>query len=256
MRRRRPLAWAAGLLVPLAILALAVAWRRIGGDPQVLWNRAHQALQSGDVAAAASSLDEIGRLRPPTALDWSLRAEIAVAGGRPDEALSALANIAENDPVAGQAFLLAGRIERQRDRMPAAESHLRKALASDPRLADAHRELIYILGMQLRRREVNAEFDALARLATLTHQELFTWGLTHFTFLYNAWAHDTAVHLEAFIMADPDDRYSRLSLATLLLKSPGRGGSARIDPRAAASNRPGSGRPADRVEARAGGSRR
>ena len=75
-----------------------------GGGPagilELLWNQAHQALQSGDVAAAASLLDEIGRLRPPTALDWSLRAEIAVAGDRPDRALSALAHIPEDDPLA------------------------------------------------------------------------------------------------------------------------------------------------------------
>lgn len=32
---------------------------------------------------------------------------------------------------------------------------------------------------------------------------------------------DTAEHLESYILADPDDRYSRLSLATLLVKAAG-----------------------------------
>jgi hypothetical protein len=39
--------------------------------------------------------------------------------------------------------------------------------------------------------------------------------------IYNVWAQDSAEHLESFILADPGDRYSRLSLATLLVKSPG-----------------------------------
>jgi tetratricopeptide (TPR) repeat protein len=74
--------------------------------------------------------------------------------------------------------------------------------------------------MQLRRREVDAEFKILSQLTPLSHQELFTWGLTHFNFLDHAWIRDTADHLESYIMADPGDRYSRLALAAIRLKSP------------------------------------
>ena len=73
--------------------------------------------------------------------------------------------------------------------------------------------------MQLRRREVDAEFKS-SRLTALTHHELYTWGLSHFNFLHNVVTRDTADHLQAFIMADPEDRYSRLALASILLKSP------------------------------------
>jgi tetratricopeptide (TPR) repeat protein len=70
--------------------------------------------------------------------------------------------------------------------------------------------------MQLRRREVDAEFKALARLTPLSHHELVTWGLTHFT----VWVENSAQQLEAYIEADPFDRLSRLSLATVFLRSP------------------------------------
>ena len=101
-------------------------------------------------------------------------------------------------------------------RIRRAEAAFRQAVARDPGLIRAHKELIYILGMQLRHHEVDAEFKALAHLTPLTHHDLFTWGLTHFT----VWAPDIAQDLEAFIQADPDDRYSRLALATLLVNRP------------------------------------
>ena len=67
------------------------------------------------------------------------------------------------------------------------------------------------------RREVNAEFRELAKRTPLTHHDLFTWALTHFT----AWGPDIAGDLGSFIEADPDDRYSRLALANLLIDHPG-----------------------------------
>jgi tetratricopeptide (TPR) repeat protein len=81
---------------------------------------------------------------------------------------------------------------------------------------EAHKELVYLFGMQLRRREVDAEFKALSRLTPLSHHDLFTWGLTHFT----VWGPDIAGDLESFIHADPEDRFSRLALAELLLDAP------------------------------------
>jgi predicted Zn-dependent protease len=83
-------------------------------------------------------------------------------------------------------------------------------------LIEAHKELIYILGIQSRRREVDAEFHALARLARLTHHDLFTWALTHFTH----WNPDIVEDLDGFIKADPEDRFSRLAVVELLLERP------------------------------------
>jgi tetratricopeptide (TPR) repeat protein len=198
---------------------MALAGWPFRANPQALWKEAQEEIQSGNLAAAETLLGAIRRLRAPTSLDRCLEAQIAVAGGRLDEALSALRQVPPDDPAAGQALLLTGRIERQRNLTRAAEAAFRKALACDPGLAEAHRELIYLLGLQLRRREVDAEFKALSRRTPLSHHELYTWGLSHFNFLQNVWTRDTADHLQAFLVADPEDRFSRLALASILLKS-------------------------------------
>ena len=74
----------------------------------------------------------------------------------------------------------------------------------------AHSELIYILGYQLRRAELNTEFQALSEITDLTYDQAFHWCL-----LRNAlWEPDTAVdELAKFIQTDPEDRWSRLAIA-------------------------------------------
>ncbi len=185
-------------------------------DPNRLWQLAQADLQAGRIAQARSRLLRLETLRPRTTLDWLLRAQLASAQGRDEEALDALGHVASDHPLAAEAALLAGRIERTRRRLSRAEAAFRVALARDPRLIAAHKELIYIFGIQLRRREIDEEFKALSRLTSLTHHDLFTWGLTHFT----DWEPGVAKDLEEFIQADPDDRYSRLALAALLFDRP------------------------------------
>ena len=128
-----------------------------------------------------------------------LEAQLATAEGRFDDALATIDRIPDDHAIAAQAHLLAGRIERQRRRIRKAEAAFRRALAIKPGLIEAHKELIYILGIQSRRREVDAEFRMLARLTTLTHHDLFTWALTHFT----QWNPDIVQDLDGFIQADP-----------------------------------------------------
>jgi tetratricopeptide (TPR) repeat protein len=212
--------WVAGVGLVLALLGLVAALRPASKDPHALWAEAFQGLQEGNLEVAEARLAEISRLRKPTSLDHCLEAQVALARGRPEEALSSLNVIPDTDPAAPQALLLKGRIERQQNRARPAEAAFRKALAINPRFVEARRELIYLLGMQLRRREVDAEFKLLARLKPLTHRELYVWGLTHFNSLRSPGAGDTSDHLQAFIAADPEDRSSRLALAATLLKSP------------------------------------
>ena len=78
-----------------------------------------------------------------------------------------LENVPADHSMAAQAALLAGRIERRLNRLRRAETSFRTALAPDPGLIEAHKELIYIYGIQLRKREIDAEFKALARLTQL-----------------------------------------------------------------------------------------
>ena len=146
-----------------------------------------------------------------------VRGEIAAGEGDSRAALEALHHVPEDDALGPEALYMVGLIERKNNRLRHAEAAYRRALARNPKLIKAHKELIYILGMQFRQREVNAEFKALSRLTPLTHHDVYVWCLTHFI----VWGPDSAQNLEAFIQADPDDRYSRLALATLLIAQPG-----------------------------------
>jgi tetratricopeptide (TPR) repeat protein len=204
-------------MVVAGLGAAGAAWAlRDRTDPDRLWNQAETAFLAGHWDKARESLRHLGRLRPPTGLDRMLEAQLATAEGRFDDALGAIDRIPDDHPIAAQAHLLAGRIERQRRRIRRAEAALRRALAIRPGLIEAHNELIYILGIQSRRSEVDAEFRTLAALTTLTHHDLFTWALTHFTH----WNPDIVQDLDGFIKADPEDRFSRLAVVGLLLERP------------------------------------
>ena len=174
-------------------------------------------MRAGRWNDARTGLDRLERLRPATSREWALRAEIAEGEGDSRAALEALKHVPVDDALGAEALYMTGLIERKKNRLRHAEAAYRRAIARDPGLIKAHKELIYILGMQFRRREVDAEFKALSRLMPLTHHDLYVWCLTHFI----VWGPDSAVNLEAFIRADPDDRYSRLALATLLIAQPG-----------------------------------
>jgi tetratricopeptide (TPR) repeat protein len=196
----------------------AAAWRTWSRpDPDRVRHEAEADLQAGRWVRARAGLRRLERLRTAMPEDWVLRARVATAAGDDDAALAALQHVPEDHPLAAQTAFLAGRIERAHHRICLAEAGYRQAIARDPGMIPAHKELIYILGMQLRRREVDAEFQALAHLTPLTHHDLFTWCLPDFA----VGGPDIAEDLDAFIQADPDDRSSRLALATLLVNQPG-----------------------------------
>ncbi|MGP0065924.1 MAG: tetratricopeptide repeat protein [Isosphaeraceae bacterium] len=211
--------WGRAAFALVVFFGAGAAWyaSRVPTDPDRLWADAERAFLAGRWDRARDMLKTLAQLRPRSPLDWLLEGQLATAEGRLDEALAALGHIPDDHKMAAQARLLAGRIERQRLRVRHAEAAYRQALSLNPGLVDAHKELIYVLGIQGRRREVDAEFRELARLTALTHHDLFTWALTHFT----AWGPDIAEDLESFIRADPDDRFSRIALANLLIDHPG-----------------------------------
>jgi tetratricopeptide (TPR) repeat protein len=203
----------------LAVLAAAAARRKLIPAPNAdeIWRVTELKTRAGKLAEAEAGLVRLQSLRRPTPEDWLLRAQVSAASGRDALALEAINHVPANHPLAGQAWLLAGRIERQKGRLRFAEAALRRAIELDPGLVQAHRELVYLFGVQLRRREVDGEFRAISRLTALSHHDLFTWCYTHFS----TWAPDVSSDLERFVKGDPLDRHSRLALATLLLKSPG-----------------------------------
>ncbi len=210
--------WLCATFVLVVSLGAGAAWFLSGGrtDPDRLWADAERAFLAGQWDRAGKLLQQLERLRPRTGLDQLLEAQLGIAQGHFANAFSALAQISDSHPIAPQAHLMAGRLYRQLSCLRKAEASFRQALKLKPSLIEAHKELIYILGIQSRRREVDAEFHELARLTQLTHHDLFTWALTHFT----EWNPDIVDDLDGFIRADPDDRYSRLAVVELLLERP------------------------------------
>jgi tetratricopeptide (TPR) repeat protein len=207
-QRRRWLAAAA--IVGMGALGAWGAWSRSAANPERIRQETEADLRAGRYEHAAAAL---ARLRNLTARDHVLKAQAAKALHRPDQAIAELARVPDDDPAAAGARLLAGQIELQRDRVRRAAAALLAALDLDPTLVQAHRQLIYIHGILLRRHELNEHFQALARLAPLTFHEVFSWCLTR-----NAvWEpHERAGVLRRFFAADPDDRWSRVALAETL----------------------------------------
>ncbi len=214
--RGRRAAWFVGLALVLAALGyLAVRTLSEPADADAIWQEAESDFKAGRYERVDSALDRLGRLREPTPLDWFLRAELALYRNNIDQALSGLAHVPDQHYMAAQARLLAGQTELRRNSVRLAEELFLAALALDPRLVPAHRELIYIYGMQLRRRELSREFNALAKLTELTFDNAFHWCLLR----NNSWEPGEAVQtLTSYVAADPTDRSSRLALAENYLR--------------------------------------
>jgi tetratricopeptide (TPR) repeat protein len=176
--------------------------------------RSHRFAAVAAAVAVVGGLATWGsRTRDPSPHDRLMRAEAARALGRPDDAIAELAKVPAGDPSAAQALLMTGQIELRRDRIRRGEAALRAALRLDPTLAAAYRQLIYIDGMLLRRRELNEHFQALQRLGPLTFDNVFHWCLIRSA----VWEpHERVEDLRRFVAADPSDRASRVALAETL----------------------------------------
>jgi tetratricopeptide (TPR) repeat protein len=136
------------------------------------------------------------------------------ARGQIDEAIRCLDAIPDGSPAAPEARLRAGQMELRRNRMRAAERYLLAAIALEPKLVQARRELIYIYGMQLRQADQDTQFRALAAITPLTARDLFIWCMPRGSSTWDA--EDLASYLRKFVDAGPDDRWSRLALVEAL----------------------------------------
>jgi tetratricopeptide (TPR) repeat protein len=200
------------LLGGLLILGSAVGWWffREPESPDSIRRNAEVALQSGRLEVAEAAMARLAELRAPTAEDWVLRAEIALADERPDDSIAALGQIPDGHPFAAEASKLAGQIELRRGRARRAEEHLLNAIRIDPNEFQSRRELVYIYGMQLRRKDLDEQFRALEPHVPLSTKDAFLWGLSHSTTWEGRELSDT---LRQFIEADPQDHKSRLALS-------------------------------------------
>ncbi len=199
----------------VAILAVSLGvWSfgfRRAEDPDAVWREGETELKAERVDLAEAAAKRLSRLRARTPLDSMLLAQIDIANeSRRRSSGLVLLQIPDDHMVAPQAHLLAGQVELRRHRARFAEQYLRQAIQLDPKLVQAHRELIYILGYQLRRVDLNAEFLALSQLTDLPFENVFHWCLMRTAL----WEPSTALQeLLLFVEADPDDRWSRLAIA-------------------------------------------
>lgn len=199
----------AGLVAIVAASALYV-WSRRAVNPDQLWMAAQEALKAQRIDEAQGLASQITRLRGANPMDWMLLAQLDMARDETDSAIEKLAKIPDDHRMAAQARLMSGQLELRRQRVRFAEHYLREAITLDPSLAQAHSELIYIYGYQLRRRELNAEFLALSRLRDLTFDNVFHWCLMRLA----TWEPGPIIKdLSRFVAADPEDRWSKLAIA-------------------------------------------
>ncbi len=203
--------FAALAVVGLAGVAWACHWLdRVAPDIDAIWAQAEADFMAGRLDRVDTALSRLRRLRLPTPLDHMLRAQYTAARNQPDQALEELELVPDDHFIAAQARLLAGQIELRRNRVRFAEGFFQAALAINPKVVQARRELIFIYGMQLRRRESSAQFLALSGLVPLSSENVFHWCLLR----NNRWEPGEAIAVLArYVSVDPLDRWSRLALA-------------------------------------------
>jgi tetratricopeptide (TPR) repeat protein len=212
-RRPRTIYLALAAIALAGAAAGAFSLRRGAEDLDGLAMQALADFKAGRHGKTEATLARLARRREPTVLDRMLRAQVALTKDRNAVALAELRQVPDGHPAAPQARLQEGQIELRAHRLRAAEAALLAALALDPNLVQAHRELIYVYGMQRRRPELHAQFVALSKLTPLSIEDVTRWCIT----CDESWVTpESATDLARFVKADPEDRLSRLALAACL----------------------------------------
>lgn len=216
-RRSSTARWALVATVVLAAgaaMAVARLMARSGDLKLEALYEAHRLFSAGRLDEALAILDRRAAGLVPTPLDWVLRADIAHAQGRFADAIEALEHVPDDDPVRPQTWLKIGQAEFGRHHAGAAESAYRRALALSPELIQAHRELTYLLAIQRRKADCDAQFRALSARVPLDHVLAFAWCQNS----CGIWdPKGPRAELSACVAAVPEDRWSRLALATSYL---------------------------------------
>ena len=205
-------------VVALGVVLIGAAWIVVAvrdrPDADAVWRRAQDDLRSGRFDAVEDAIVELGRLRPPTVEDRMLRAQLAIARERGDDAIAILDAIEDDAPLAAQARLLAGQIALRRDRLKVAEEAFLEALRLNPGLSQARLELIYIYGYQTRSEDLSEQFAAMASRGPLSYAQALLWSLIRGV----QWTPEEIVELLGkAVRADPTDGVSRIALADALI---------------------------------------
>ncbi len=127
------------------LLARALAERSAHRDSRLALARAH--LAAGDPAAALDTLEPLAG-DPCLAAAQSLRGTALNALGRPTEAVAAFTQSLAVRPDDAEAQLNCGNALAELDDLDGAERHVRRAIACDPLMPEAHASLGHLLASQ------------------------------------------------------------------------------------------------------------
>ncbi len=181
-------------------------------DPDRLWTSIQEDLKTGRLDHAKASMTRLLKLRPPDDDQWLALGRLAMIQGRDSVALENLARVSDRHPLAAQVRTWQGLTELKNQRARRAEEAFLRALRLDPRETTARENLIYLYGVQQRRRELSEQFALLSRLTVLRFSQMMLWCIDH-----TAWdPNEVRPVLRGFVDADPEDRWSRLALAETL----------------------------------------
>jgi predicted Zn-dependent protease len=194
------------------VLALAVRWT-LERNPDRLFARADAAFKAGRYDEADAALHRLGRVRPPSGVDRLLRAEVAAALDRTEDALAEFAAIPDDHPLAPVARLRTGQVQIRCGMTRPAEAAFLASLRLLPRAVQPRKELVFIYNIQHRQAELDAVLTALLDLDGLDYQYVLHWTKTR-NVVWNP--RGDLPSLEKFAAADPDDRWSRLALVEAL----------------------------------------
>ncbi len=174
------------------------------------------ALASRDFAAGADLLRAYSSKAAPDD-PWLpvMTGRLDLANGREAEALAIFESIPENSPHYAIAMQMAGQVHLRAGRLVPAEKRFLAAIKADDKAIVPRRELIYIYGLQLRRRELREVFAGLSRVSPMSFGNVFHWCLTR----GNDWEPQEIIDdMTKFLAADPTDRWSRIAMARSLLR--------------------------------------
>lgn len=186
-------------------------------DPETVYENCLALVEANRFDEAQDVLDHLSRLRSPTPLDHGLKARILMSKQKDQEAVEELAVIPDSHPLAVWARLRQGQLLRKNDYLKQAETAFQSVIKLDPRSVEARRELVYVLGLQLRRAELNRNFLELSRLTTLNAKEVWVWCMVRDLVW---WTPEEQVPiLERATQSDSSDDWSRLALAEVLRRT-------------------------------------